>query len=153
MESFEGSQHNLSWSNRSDVFDISGKLSSTTRASTPPMDRQQSPQTPTPYRGSSLPLPGRRLSRTINQQSALTPIRQRSCSPALDPDHRVSPSLVTIGSNRFIQVAYLLKASPVVKARLVQQQDFATRRAMDEKDIVINKLQEQVRKHIYHTKW
>jgi hypothetical protein len=121
------------------------------------MDCQQLTPTPTSSRDSSLPLSARRLPMSTSQQSRVsastpkTPQRRKSRSPqaaALDLDHRVSP----IGSDHCF-VAYLLKVSPVVKARLVEQQDLATRQAMDEKDIVINKLQGQVCKLIHHIKW
>lgn len=154
MESDEDPHHYLPSSHQHDDSDIFGKLS--TGASTPPMPVDRQLSTPTPNR-SSFVLSARQHSRLprSNQQSVSTatprtPQRRKSCSPPSGAgalaDHRVSPSL-TLGSNCFI--AYLPKASPVVKARLVEQQDFVTRQAMDEKDIVINKLQEQVRKHIY----
>ncbi len=72
-----------------------------------------------------------------------SPQRRRSRTPEVSGSDKrvlVSPSLI-LG---FSLWAYPSKFSPAVKTRLVEQQGLATRQAIDEKDVEIQRLQQQV---------
>lgn len=116
------------------------RLSSST-PSTPRQQRSRSERTQRPLvqrSGSLTPTPGSQ--------------HRRSRSPEVESNTKVSPFLTLNFSS--VSLPATSKTSTVVKTRLVEQKGLAIRKAMDEKDVEIQKLQQQVRElSSYRTKF